>query len=180
MSTQPRSDGGTHVTPAGQVRFPSTATSYGFVTLPGDDHEVRVRFRRDNHTGVPQMRPWACDECGRRAQATCAHAAALALAIAVREQRERDDRVPWAHQTAFALITEALTDADNIDIPARITEYTADRIHPDTATTDLAHVLIWHAAGAILRAADGDTDQALSIIRDAALQQTHHHEGEPS
>lgn len=81
------------------------------------------------------------------------------------------ERAEWAHRTAFALITEALSSPGEVDPGERVREYTAEQPDRDTAMHDLAHVLVWHAAGAILRAAGGDTEQALRIVREGALQQ---------
>lgn len=83
-------------------------------------------------------------------------------AIQIRAQR--------AHREAFALITAAINNPAGVDLETDMLTHANDTENPVQALLDLAQVLVWHAAGAIL-AHTGDQDDARSLIQTAALQQ---------
>lgn len=79
-------------------------------------------------------------------------------------------RVQRAHREAFALITAAINNPTGVDLETDMLAHANDTEDPVQSVLDLAQVLVWHAAGAILTHT-GDPDDARSLIQAAALQQ---------
>lgn len=49
--------------------------------------------------------------------------------------------------------------------------YVADAEDAATTLIDIAHVLVWHAAGALMQTTEGDRSHALRMIHEGALAQ---------
>lgn len=81
-----------------------------------------------------------------------------------------DNRVSAAHREAFALITSAINNPGGMDLEPAIVQHITSTENPSQAVLDLAQVLVWHAAGALLTHA-GSIDGALDLVRLAALEQ---------
>lgn len=80
------------------------------------------------------------------------------------------DRAQRAHRGAFALVTAAINNPGGVDLEPDILEHVHDTEDTAQSILDLAQVLVWHAAGAILTHT-GDQDDARALIQLAALQQ---------
>lgn len=90
---------------------------------------------------------------------------------------DTQDRAQRAHRSAFALVTAAINNPGGVDLEPDILVHANDTENPVQSILDLAQVLVWHAAGAILTHT-GDQDDARALIQSAALQQeTHFQEG---
>lgn len=77
-------------------------------------------------------------------------------------------RASNAHRAAFALITQALTEPDALDLDAHLTDDKGQhRVGP---LLDVVAALTWHAAGAILTHT-GSVPAALELVQSAALMQ---------
>ncbi|WP_062311539.1 hypothetical protein [Demequina rhizosphaerae] len=80
-------------------------------------------------------------------------------------------RAQAAHRAAFALITTAITDPGTDQLEGLLATYATEADQPGQALVDIAHALIWHAAGALFTVAEGDTDKALALVRQGAAMQ---------
>lgn len=83
------------------------------------------------------------------------------------------DRAQRAHRGAFALVTAAINHPEGVDLEPDILGHVHDTEDTAQSILDLAQVLVWHAAGAILAHA-GNQDDARALIQGAALQQETH------
>lgn len=83
-------------------------------------------------------------------------------------------RAAQAHRAAFALITAALTNPETFDAETLIADFALDSENPGQAVTDIAHVLVWHAASALLVYTEGDIPEALKFVQKGALMQETH------
>ena len=81
------------------------------------------------------------------------------------------ERSQEAHRAAFALITAAIQDPLGFDPESTLTAYANDGHDPIQTLLDIAHALVWHAAGALIAKTDGDPEAALEIVQAGALAQ---------
>lgn len=80
------------------------------------------------------------------------------------------DRAQRAHRVAFSLITEALQHPEGADLTPSLMDFIESLEEPPLQPlADLAHMLAWHAAGALIQAA-GSPENALSRVQIAALE----------
>jgi hypothetical protein len=79
-------------------------------------------------------------------------------------------RAAEAHRSAFALVTAALLNPEGFDPQEMLAEFGSESNDPAQCVLDISAALVWHVAGAVVRAT-GDREGALDLIRAAALLQ---------